>query len=104
MSDTTLIDNEIAASDTLVMNLTPDALDCGRTPLADSAVESYGSDREQAGIWFSELPLLDHLTFRCQASDSQQQAFEQIMGCPLPIAPLTAACTEGCTIRWLSPD
>ena len=104
MSDTTLIDNENAAPDTLVMNLTPDALDCGRTPLADSAVESHGSDGEQAGIWFSELPLLDHLTFRCQASDPQQQAFEQIMGCPLPIAPLTAACTEGCTIRWLSPD
>ena len=50
MSDTTLIDNENAASDTLVMNLTPDALDCGRTPLADSAVESHGSDGEQAGI------------------------------------------------------
>ena len=104
MSDTTPVDSENARSDTLVMNLIPDAPDCGRTPLADSAVESHDGDGEQAGIWFSELQLLDHLTFRCQASDPQQQAFEQIMGCPLPVAPLSAVCTEGCTIRWLSPD
>jgi len=102
MSDQTMFEAE--APGALVMNLVPGESTLGRSPLAGSVVRGNALDSISAGIVFRERILLDHLTFRCQSTPDQKQAFEHIMGCTLPSTPLAAASTDACTIRWLSPD
>ena len=102
MSDQRMFEAE--APGALVMNLVPGESTLGRSPLAGSILRGNAPDSISAGIVFRERKLLDHLTFRCQGTPDQQQAFEQIMGCILPLTPLVAASTDVCIIRWLSPD
>ena len=102
MSDQPMFEAE--APGALVMNLVPGEPTLGRSPLAGNVVRGNAPDSISAGIVFRERGLLDHLTFRCQSTPDQKQAFEHIMGCALPLTPLVAASTAACTIRWLSPD
>lgn len=90
-----------------IMNQVPgaDAAVRSESPLhhVDLVGISSHSDTD-AGIVFSEVSLLGHLTLRCEPTSPLMAIAESILGVAIPLMPLTSVEHGDLVVRWIAPD
>ncbi len=107
--------NQVVTSDLpvmqhLTMNHLPDSPEAGHSPLAqadnsppDKGGWGVNTSPDRQTVTITEQAMLGHLVIRGQ-HDGLAQAVQDLLGLPLPSAPLQSCETQATVLRWVSPD
>jgi len=96
----------VAAAAKHCFNQLPTDQGLGRSPLAHVTPPNAQVTRmTEAGVRFKERGLLGHFVLRCDPHNAQKQVtIAQLLGCELPLRPLTSAHQDDRVVSWLGPD